>query len=589
MSKYQWTLWSLIALLFAGIMTARADDIGPPKQQGQKSAAICPSDSPSCADIAAHLQEVIGEYSGHDEPAITFYSNRPGSGNNLNTVLTIPKDPPTPPRQDGSGGTFNFQLHPAFWFSVVLCDTQSSPNFTHVCNPDTDANIFDNPDPNAPDYIGHHPGSAFLELQFYPPGGLNTCSDPAQWCVAMAIFSFNFQDLTGKANNRDCRRRVGLEPANFAFLTTNGISQFLADPLSVDPNPLFTTVPGELLKMNPGDKVRVSIRDTADGLKAELRDLTTGIAGSMTASIANGFAQVNFVPDPDPAHPSITCSSTPYAFHPQFSTASEHTRAVWTAHTVNVAFSDEIGHYELCSAVNFQGGRCIGTSPADPHGPDFDDRRGCFSGDFLALFGLQPIGACIAGDLDFDGTPYHFNWPGTGDPATDVQIHSSPVRFTSPRFRRQRHGDGDDDGEDSRGRLRQFSRVAFETDTPISEFATNPTCNLLTGAGCTNPPAGTQFYPIYSTTRGHGEDHDDDEGTCSWQLGGPNIPGTENNFGGTANSEYGGPLLAAFPAAADAAHPNGSSFFELVDFRRVIPHNPCVGDRDDGGEGSDHE
>jgi len=113
----------------------------------------------------------------------------------------------------------------------------------------------------------------------------------------MAIFSFNFQELTGTRNNLDCVRRVGLEPANFAFLTTNGFSQFLADPLSSSPNPLFATVPGQLFKMNPGDKVRVTIRDTPGGLRAVLHDLTSGTTGSMTASIANGFAQVNFVPD----------------------------------------------------------------------------------------------------------------------------------------------------------------------------------------------------------------------------------------------------------------------------------------------------
>src|SRR5262249_48228854 len=119
-----------------------------------------------------------GEYSGHDEPALFFYSNESGSGNHVVYRLTLPSDPPVPPRQDGTGGTFNFQLHPTFWFSMALCDSQSAPNFTHLCHPVTDANIFSNPDPNAPDFIGHHPGSAFLEMQFYPPGSISGCSDP---------------------------------------------------------------------------------------------------------------------------------------------------------------------------------------------------------------------------------------------------------------------------------------------------------------------------------------------------------------------------------------------------------------------------
>ncbi len=578
MRQFQLFFLTLLVVLSLGIITSAADATGT---QPRKPSILCPSNSPNCADIAHHLQILDGKYSGHDEPAIAFYSNRPGSGNSLTTTLTIPTDPPTPPRQDGSGGTFNFQLHPAFWFGMVLCDTQSAPNFTHVCVPNTDANIFDSPDPNAPDFIGHHPGSAFLELQFYPPGGLNTCSDPSQWCVAMVIFSFNARDVFTQANNADCLAKVGLEPANSAFLTTNGISQFVASPFSSDPNPLFNTVPGQMFKLNPGDRVRVSIHDTADGVRTEVRDLTTGVTGSMTASIPNGFVQVNFVPDPDPANPSVTCSGTPYAFHPQYATTSEHARTVWTAHTLNVSFADEIGHYELCSAVDREGGSCIGTSPTDRPGVrDFDDRANCFSGGFLALFGLQPIGSCIGADLNFDGTPYHLNWPGSGNSATDALVHPSPIRFTAPQFRLHREGDRDEDSDDDQFRLHDFSRVAFETNTPISETpTTNPTCDVVTGLGCTNPPAGVEFYPIYSTTRGHGDE--DDKGVCSWQLGGPRIPGTGNNFGGNATSEYGGELFVFFPGAADATHPNGTTITEVDDFRRVLSHNPCRRDNED--------
>jgi hypothetical protein len=573
MPKMRITVLTLFAVMSLGIITAAAGSAG---NQLQKPVVHCPDNNPICADIAHHLQELDGKYSGHDEPAVAFYSNRPGSGNSFTTVMTMPTDPPTPPRQDGSGGTFNFQLHPVFWFSMVLCDTQSAPNFTDVCVPNTDANIFDNPDPNAPDFIGHHPGSAFLELQFYPPGGFFPNCDLKRWCVAMNILSFNARarDVSGQRNNADCIANVGLEPDNSAFLTTNGISQIVASPFSSDPNPLFNTVPGDIFKMNQGDRVRISIYDTPEGVKTEVQDLTTGITGSMTASIANGFVQVNFVPDPDPAHPSVTCTGTPYAFHPQYSTSSERTRALWTAHTINVAFSDEPGHYELCSAVDREGGRCIGTSPADPGGPDVDDQSSCFSGAFFAKFGLQPIGACIGKEVDFDGTSYGFNWPGTGDRATDALIHPTPIRFTAPQFQLHRHRDGDGDGRTS---LHDFSRVAFETETPINES----NCNPFTGAGCTNPPAGTRFYPIYSTTRRHGDGDRDGEGVCSWQLGGPDIPGTGNNFGGTAINEYGGELFVLYPGPADATHPNGTTITEVTDFRRVLPNNPCRHNEED--------
>ncbi|HLJ30013.1 MAG TPA: hypothetical protein VKY85_25125 [Candidatus Angelobacter sp.] len=575
MLKQRCICLSLFVLFCAAITQAANNRQVDP--QVKKNLFKCPNNTGFCTDIQRTYQEALGHYTGHDEPAILFYSDRSGAGNSLSTTLSIPTDPPTPPQQNGTGGTFNFQLHPAFWFGMVLCDTQSSPNFTHVCNPDTDANIFEDPDPNSRHFVGHHPGAAVMELQFYPPGGLNTCSDPALWCAALTIDSFNFQDLTNTPNNADCRNRIGLEPINFAFLTTTGVAQSAADPLNPNVNAQFTVIPGTTFQMNPGDRVRVTIHDTPNGIRTVVEDLTTGSTGSMTASIANGFAQVNFVPDPDPAHPSVTCTSAPYAFHPMYSTSSERTRATWAAHTINNSFSDEIGHYELCAAVDHEGGNCIVPSPADPGGPDFDDQiGGCFSGAFAALFGLQPIGACIVGDFDFDSAGYKFTWPGTGAPSTDALLKPSPIRFTSPRFRQQGDEDGND-RDDRRGGLHDFARVAFETDMPINEFLTNPNCDFVTGNGCTNPPAGDQFYPIYSTTRGH----DRDDGVCSWQLGGPNIPGTENNFGGTSTTEYGGPLQVLVILPIDATHPNGSSTTIVPDFRQVIPHNPCRHDGHD--------
>ncbi len=131
------------------------------------------------------------------------------------------------PTQDGTGGTFNFQDRIAFWFGMDLCDNQSAPEFTHApCPPNSDTNIFDGADPSKANYIGHQPGTAFLELQFYPPGWVPfqdaiSC-DATQWCAAMAIFSFNNDQNTGIPNNADCLNTVGIEPANFAFITKSG-------------------------------------------------------------------------------------------------------------------------------------------------------------------------------------------------------------------------------------------------------------------------------------------------------------------------------------------------------------------------------
>src|SRR5262249_25149710 len=141
-----------------------------PLEEYGPEAPLCEQVSWLCTDWVVP-ESLRTEYVGHDEPAVAFYSNVPGSGNSNLYTLTLPKDPPTLPRQDGSGGTFNFQLLPAFWFGMALCDNQSYPEFTHApCTPNSDSNIFDGADPAAPDYIGKHPGTAFLELQFYPPG-----------------------------------------------------------------------------------------------------------------------------------------------------------------------------------------------------------------------------------------------------------------------------------------------------------------------------------------------------------------------------------------------------------------------------------
>ncbi|HEY3952135.1 MAG TPA: hypothetical protein VGM53_02070 [Streptosporangiaceae bacterium] len=89
--------------------------------------------------------------------------------------MTLPKDPPTRPKQNGSGGTFGFQLHPTFWLGMVMCDPNGSPNVGGVsghpakpCKPDSDANIFNSENPNSPKYFGLGPGQAYEEMQLYP-------------------------------------------------------------------------------------------------------------------------------------------------------------------------------------------------------------------------------------------------------------------------------------------------------------------------------------------------------------------------------------------------------------------------------------
>jgi hypothetical protein len=56
--------------------------------------------------------------------------------------------------------------------------------------------------------------------------------------------------------------------------------------------------------MNQGDRVSLTMHDTAQGLRVEIADHTTHQSGSMTASARNGFGQIKFAPAP-----STECTS----------------------------------------------------------------------------------------------------------------------------------------------------------------------------------------------------------------------------------------------------------------------------------------
>jgi hypothetical protein len=484
---------------------------------------VCQSYNSLCVDTSS---DPPGGYVGHDEPSVLFKSGQPGSGNDMTYTMTLPKDPKKQPNNTGVGGTtWNFQLRPTFWFGLTLCDTQSAPEFTHKCRPDTDANNLVGTNPKAPDYIGKHPGNAFMELQFYGPGYVPQfegfgCAK-TQYCAAMTIDSFVQNQNTGVANTSACDNFVlgGPEPINWAYITKSGKSQAPANPLFTGTltNPNFAAVNPDLTKdllMSPGDVVRFRIHDTSAGLRIDMADLTTGQNGSMTASVANGFGHILYRPK------STTCQEKPYAFHPEYSTANPRGNT-WSAHTYNVAMSDEIGHFENCLAIDDEG-NCTQAGGQDPV-IDSDD-TGCVPGtDSL----LVKINGCFASDEDFDGQSYRPDWPGTNpNVAQDQALHPSPVLFTSPT---------------SRGR--NYPTIAFEADLPRIEAsdsqANPPFCDRTTGANCVNPPHGAQFYPFYSTTVRYG--------SCTWQEGGKYLPGTTNDFGGSSTTEYGPLLKTVYP------------------------------------------
>jgi hypothetical protein len=501
---------------------------------------FCEQPQGRCVDVSK-LYAYDKKYVGHDEPSLIFYSNKAGAGNTGIYYLRLPTDPPTPPNQAGTGGTFNFQLHPTFWVGMVMCDTQSFPEFSSTCTPDSDSNIADNRDPDSKDYMGHHAGAAFMEMQFYPPGWApwppGFSCDATHWCAALNIDSFSFDPNNQLSNNFDCLITVGQESVNFAFLTYSGVAHTPANPQNML---AATTVnPATDLFMNPGDQLRVSMWDTDAGFHVLVEDLTTHKSGSMTASVANGFAQVKFDPF------GATCQTIPYAFHPMYSTSSVHTNAVWTAHTYNTAFSDEIGHFEYCNTISGEGGFCEDTE-GNGAAADFDDFP-CFDAAFSTRWAIS---GCIGADFDYDGPDYLADWPGTlANVAQDQLLHAAPIEFTSPLFI-----------SSNSGKKENYSAVAFETDS--ADLQPLPPCNVFaTDSGCTMPPPGAAFYPIYTTASSGATG-------CVWHLGGPFLPNTTNTFGGTSTAEYGPRVLSYFPQPFGFA----AGFF---DFRNTLAKNPC--------------
>jgi hypothetical protein len=500
------------------------------------TATAAPAAKPSCATLGvlctevADSESVFGEnvYVGHDEPSTLFYSQVAGSGNRMQYRLTVPKDPPG---KFSTAKSYNVQLHPAFWFGMAMCDTQSYPEQVSGCRPDSDTNIVD------PTVSPKHPGTAFTELQFYPPGFVRqfdgfSC-DATRWCAALNIDSLAQDPVNGTALNPTCQSQIlgGVEYVNFAYLTRSGHPQGPPDPLHFDP--VGSGRPGsDVLYFNPGDQLEVTLNDSPHGLVTRVRDLTSGQSGSMTASAGNGFGQIQYAPT------GTSCTELPYDFHPMYSTSSPATRVPWAAHSYNIAFSDEIGHFDYCTTVDPNTGSCTGQEGAsgDQEPADGDDNA-CFT---AAQSTRLPLTGCLDTNTGFDGTSYQKVWPDGS------RLHPTSILFSSPLT-------GRDFGT-------PYSQAAFETDLPRIEFTT---CDRATGVGCTLIPqtddgAPAAFYPYFSTVQ--------TSAGCRWGLG-STLPGTRSNFG--RNAQYGQLTALTYLAAG------GGTVQRLNDFRNILSTNPC--------------
>jgi hypothetical protein len=507
-------------------------------------------------------------YIGHDEPSVKFISSRPGSGNTMTYLQKIPVDPRKAPTASGRVTDYG-ELSVAPWFGLPLCDPKSYPQ--NPCTPDSDTNTgLDHPS---------DAGSAFMELQFYPPGYTpfidSTSCSPTRWCAALTIDSLSCTFGFATCNN-NC-----IEPVNFAYLQTDGVP---AGPPSPQLTNVSTLTPDRhTLMINGGDTLVVSISDPPQGFTTVVRDLTTHRTGFMTASAANGFMNTNIA----------DCSGTPFTFHAEYNTAKQQNQVPWAALEGGVLMQQEIGHSEVCNSVtnrdpfsaSFPGGQsftdrnvfdtCVGGSegraatgegPCDPatgicqnamtQGPtgpvacpsnnftstatcEYADANCFMKGTRTALVNGVPVtersranwcntGRYQNGDVDFDGLDYVPNaWPD------GTRNHPTSFQYVGPF---QRNG-------------KPYSQIQFETDVAASEAL----CNVATGAGCTALPAGAKFYPFWSfsptfsalgsfATR------------CVWNFGNV-LPTTIRTFG--KDAQYGAPNVARFAGTIiSAVEPN---------------------------------
>jgi hypothetical protein len=384
--------------------------------------------------------------------------------------------------------------------------------------------------------------------------GASGC-DATKWCAAMNIFSLAEDPVNGTVLNPTCAARTGLEYVNFAFVTKNGRTPAPANPVQ-STLATFTPDPQNGLLMNSGDQLSVSLHDTPAGVKVVIDDLTSGETGSMTASASNGFGQVQYDPT------GTSCVNLPYDFHPMYSTSSEQTRVLWAAHTTNISFTAEIGHFEMCNGPNpipatpfgldssgnpitcpagNTEGFGVNTSPTD------GDDDFCFPGtEALRIH----VNGCTDTNTGFDGFDYQPVWPD-GNRA----LHPEPVRFSSPLT-------GALDAVD-------YSRVGFEADLPRIES----TCNRTTGAGCTLIPTtdkGTPaaFYPFFSALRQGGQGNE-----CLWAFGN-DLPGASTDFG--RNAQYGSLLTTTYLQFGGG----GATVDRINNFRQIL-RNPCLAGQDE--------
>ncbi len=551
---YRWmavivaTIGLLVGSMASASTASQASGWGGSGKGGLKN-LTCASDHLLCTEVANQQFTFGNKYVGHDEPSLLFYSHQHGSGSRMQYTFKLPVDPS--PDTSVVGRSYTFELTPAIWFGMALCNDQSAPNPGIPCKPDSNSNITSNP--------AKAPGSAYVEMQFYPPGytpwPLGISCSASRWCAAINIWSLAEDDLHGTQLNQACQAATGpfggLEYGNFAFITLNGKPQAPPNPIDSTAASYTPNVKKDLF-MGSGDTVRLRMFDTKHGLRIAIKDNTTGKSGSMTASAANGFAQIKYEPT------GVQCTPIPYDFHPEYSTSGPKTVVPWAAHTYNVAMDEETGHFDWCTQGPDSPGPVSIGGTCDPYSSegmpgttwkwsDGDD-YGCFPASFSLLVKVQ---GCIgSNDPGFDGAAYLPDWPDG-----NTNLHPTPFLFTSPLT--------------GSGYGNQYQRVAFQADTPAIEIA--PECYHATGLNCMRVPLTDNgqpvaFYPFFWTSK-------HTSAGCWWGLGN-DVPGmTKNDFGKAAQYKY----LQSY-VGLNPANP-GTTRRYSENYGQTLPNNPCPAKR----------
>ncbi len=464
-----------------------------------------------------------GHFITHDQPSVRFLSTLTGSGRNIKLTETLPVDPRSAPTVANPGNdiTHSFELSSAQWISTVVCDPDSAPLLP--CTPSSDANAPHGTYPGA--------GSAFVELQFYPPGfapiGDSISCDSSHWCSALTIDSLECAgDGSGSCNTK-C-----VEPVNFAFVQTNGVptgppSPQLADSATFTPN-------GKTLLLNPGDSITVRMFDTTvkggDALEVSETDHNTGQSGFMIASGANGFMHTN----------PFDCTGTRFNFQPEYNTAKETNVLPWGVgpYMINDAF--EIGHFEACTAISsaatFTFGKIKDTYYKKCAGPyvtgqdaakyepneapcyrSHDIHHGLAAPDLVTGCDLFVNGIA---DLNHDGSAYWSDWPNS----------TTANNFPTPFLQQQ----------PTTASGKKFASIQFVTDSTTGQLSS--ACSLTSGSGCTLPPQDAHFYPFFTLARV--------AGSCVWEFGDMS---NGNSFNGDAQyGSVGTGTLGAFAGPVQA-------------------------------------